>query len=150
VSSCIFTSLYRLWVLVLICFVLVFILSFDACIVIITWFHLFLVIALWVMCLTRWITLAILSSSDLLALVCFLVFRWLARKHLVMLTDMVSSCITFNEAPHLAQSVVRTGVTVLLRLCNPPRRGDPAKSALLNETPTKSNNVWYVYPCSIL
>jgi hypothetical protein len=81
----------------------VFILSFDACIVIITWFHLFLVIALWVMCPTRWITLAILSSSDLLALVCFLVFRRLARKHLVMLADMVSGCITFNEAPHLAQ-----------------------------------------------
>jgi hypothetical protein len=46
-------ALYRLWVLFLICFVLVFILSFNACIVSITWSRLFLVIALRVICLTR-------------------------------------------------------------------------------------------------
>jgi hypothetical protein len=102
VSSWIFTVLYRLWVLLLICFVLVFILSFDVCIVTITWSRLFLVISLWVICLTRWITLAILSSRDLPTLVCFLIFHRLMRKHLVILTDMVSECITFSEAPCLA------------------------------------------------
>jgi hypothetical protein len=81
----------------------VFILSFDACIVTITSSYLFLVIALWVICLTRYITLAILSLSDLLTLVCFLVFRRLMRKHLVILADVVSECITFSEAPHLAR-----------------------------------------------
>jgi hypothetical protein len=52
VSSCIFTFVYRVWVLVLICFILVFILSFDVCIVTSTWCRLFLVIALWVICPT--------------------------------------------------------------------------------------------------
>jgi hypothetical protein len=42
-----------------------------------------------------------LSSSDLPMLVCFLVFRRLMRKHLVILGDMVSGCITFREAPCL-------------------------------------------------
>jgi hypothetical protein len=36
-------------------------------------------------------------------LVCFLIFRQLMRKHLVILTDVVSKCITFSEAPRLAQ-----------------------------------------------
>jgi hypothetical protein len=48
-------------------------------------------------------TLAILSFSDLPTFVCFLVFRRLMRKHLVILTDMVPGCITFSEAKHLAQ-----------------------------------------------
>jgi hypothetical protein len=43
-----------------------------------------------------------LSSSDLPMLVCFLVFHHLMRKHLVILTDVVSGCITFSEAPCLA------------------------------------------------
>jgi hypothetical protein len=80
----------------------VFILCFDVCIVTITWSRLFLVIALWVIYLTRSITLAILSSSDLPTLVCFLVFHRLMRKHLVILTDVVSGCITLREALHLA------------------------------------------------
>jgi hypothetical protein len=45
------------------------------------------------------------------------------RKHLVILTDVVSGCITFNVAPHLHRSVVPIGVTVLLGLRNPPRCG---------------------------
>jgi hypothetical protein len=36
-------------------------------------------------------------------LVCFLLFHRLMRKHLVILVDVVSGCITFREAPHLAQ-----------------------------------------------
>jgi hypothetical protein len=72
------------------------------CIVTITWYPLFLAIVLSVICLTRYFTLTILSSSDLPTLVCFLVFRQLTRKHLVILTDVVSGCITFNEAPRLA------------------------------------------------
>jgi hypothetical protein len=73
------------------------------CIVTITWSHLFLVIALWVICPTRYITLTILSLSDLPTLVCFLVFRRLTRKHLVILMDMVSRLNAFSEAPCLAQ-----------------------------------------------
>jgi hypothetical protein len=42
-----------------------------------------------------------LSLSDLLTLVCFLVFHRLTRKHLVILTDVVSRCIAFSEAPRL-------------------------------------------------
>jgi hypothetical protein len=34
-------------------------------------------------------------------LVCFLVFHQLMRKHLVILTDVVSGCITISEAPRL-------------------------------------------------
>jgi hypothetical protein len=49
------------------------------------------------------ITLTILSSCDLPMLVCFLIFRWLTRKDLVILMDMVSGCITFSNAPRLAQ-----------------------------------------------
>jgi hypothetical protein len=36
-------------------------------------------------------------------LVCFLVFHQLTRKHLVLLTDMVSGFNTFSEASCLAQ-----------------------------------------------
>jgi hypothetical protein len=36
-------------------------------------------------------------------LVCFLVFRRLMRKHLLILADVVSGCITLSEAPHLAR-----------------------------------------------
>jgi hypothetical protein len=43
------------------------------------------------------------QQSDLPQLVCFLVFRWLTRKHLVILADVVSECITFSEAPRLAR-----------------------------------------------
>jgi hypothetical protein len=64
------------------------------CIVTITLPHLFLVIALWVI---------YLSSSDLPMLVSFLVFHQLMRKHLVILVDMVSGCITFSESPCLAR-----------------------------------------------
>jgi hypothetical protein len=35
-------------------------------------------------------------------LVCFLVFHRLMRKHLVILADVVSGCITLREALHLA------------------------------------------------
>jgi hypothetical protein len=35
-------------------------------------------------------------------LVCFLVFHRLIRKHLVILVNVISGCITFSEAPHLA------------------------------------------------
>jgi hypothetical protein len=59
-----------------------FVLRFDACIVTITWSLLFVVIALWVICLTRQITLSPRSSSGLPTLVCFLVFRRLTGKHL--------------------------------------------------------------------
>jgi hypothetical protein len=72
------------------------------CIVTITWSRLFLVIALWVICSTQYITLAILSSSDLSMLVCFLVFHQLMTKHFVILAGVVSGCITFSEAPRLA------------------------------------------------
>jgi hypothetical protein len=41
--------------------------------------------------------------SDLPTSVCFLVFRRLMRKHLVIVMDVVSVCITFSEAPHLAR-----------------------------------------------
>jgi hypothetical protein len=36
-------------------------------------------------------------------LVCFHVFHRLTRKHLALLTDVVSGFKSFNEAPHLAQ-----------------------------------------------
>jgi hypothetical protein len=44
-----------------------------------------------------------LSSSDLPTLVCFLIFHWLMRKHLFILADMMSWCITFSEAQRLAR-----------------------------------------------
>jgi hypothetical protein len=78
-----------------------FVLSFDACIVTITWSLLFVVIALWVICPTRKITLAPHSSSGLPMLVCFLVFYWLMGKHLGLLTDIVSEFKSFSEAPCL-------------------------------------------------
>jgi hypothetical protein len=51
---------------------------------------------------------------------------------LALLTDMVSRFKSFSEAP-LHRSVVPARVTVLLGLCNPPRRGrgEPAKPRLL-------------------
>jgi hypothetical protein len=65
-----------------------FVLSFDACIVTITWSLLFVIIALWVIC-------------GLPTLVCFLVFHWLMGKHLALLTDVVSEFKSFSEAPRL-------------------------------------------------
>jgi hypothetical protein len=55
------------------------------------------------------------------------------RKHLVILTDVVSGSFTFSEAPRLAQSVVLVEVTILLGLYNPRHRGcgEPAKPGLL-------------------
>jgi hypothetical protein len=100
----------------------VFILSFDACIVTITWSRLFLVIALMHAC-----------SSDLPTLVCFLVVCGLARKHLVLLVDVVSGLIPLVKLDALHGSVVPAGVTILLGLCNPPHQscGEPAKPGLL-------------------
>jgi hypothetical protein len=63
---------------------------------------LFVVIALWVICLTQQITLAPRSSSGLPMLDYFLEFHWLTRKHLVSLMDMVSKFKSFSEAPHLS------------------------------------------------
>jgi hypothetical protein len=65
-----------------------FVLSLDACIVTITWSLLFVVITLSVIYLT---------------LVCFLVFYWLTRKNLALLTDMVSGFKSLCEAPRFAQ-----------------------------------------------
>jgi hypothetical protein len=78
------------------------VLSLDACIVTITWSHLFVVIALWVSYPTQLITLAPRSSSGLLMLVCFLVFHRLTRKHLALDTDEVFGFQSFCEAPLLA------------------------------------------------
>jgi hypothetical protein len=72
------------------------------CVVTITWSLLFVVIDLWVICLTRQITVAPRSSSTLLALVCFLIFYQPMGKHLALLTDMVSVFKSFSEAPRLA------------------------------------------------
>jgi hypothetical protein len=36
-------------------------------------------------------------------LVCFLIFHWLMRKHLVILMEVVSGCITFNDASRLTR-----------------------------------------------
>jgi hypothetical protein len=49
------------------------------------------------------------------------------RKRLALLADVVCGFKSFSEATCL------TGVTVLLGLCNPPRRGrgEPAKPRLL-------------------
>jgi hypothetical protein len=78
-----------------------FVLSLDACIVTIMWSLLFVVIALWVIYLTRKITLAPHSPSALPKLVCFLVFYQLTGKHLALLTDVVSRFKSFSEAPWL-------------------------------------------------
>jgi hypothetical protein len=83
-----------------------FVLSLDACIVTITWSLLFVVIALWVICQTRKITLDPHSSSTLLTLVCFLVFYRPTGKHLALLADMVSGFKSFSEAPCLARKCV--------------------------------------------
>jgi predicted ABC-type exoprotein transport system permease subunit len=81
-----------------------FVLSFDACIVTITWSLLFVVIAMWVICLTRYFTPAPCSSSVLPTLVCFLVFHRLMMKHLPLLMDVVSRFKSFSEAPRLARN----------------------------------------------
>jgi hypothetical protein len=54
-------------------------------------------------------------------------------KHLALLTVMVSGFKSFSEAPYLAWKCGTIGVTILLGLCNPPRRGrgDPTKPGLL-------------------
>jgi hypothetical protein len=76
-----------------------FVLSFDACVVTITWSLLFVVIALWVICLT----LAPHNSSALPMLVCFLIFYRLMGKHLALFADVVSEFKSFSEAPCLAR-----------------------------------------------
>jgi hypothetical protein len=48
-------------------------------------------------------TLAPRSSSGLSMLVCFLVFHRLMRKHLALLTDVVSGFKSFSEAQCLAR-----------------------------------------------
>jgi hypothetical protein len=73
-----------------------FVLSLDGCIVTITWSLLFVVIALWVTCLTRYITLAPHNSSALPTLVCFLVFYRLTGKDLALLVDVVSGFKSFQ------------------------------------------------------
>jgi hypothetical protein len=80
-----------------------FVLSLDVSIVTITWSLLFVVIALWVIRLTRYITLPPRSSSALPMLVCFLIFYRPTGKHLALLTDVVSRFESFNEAPCLAR-----------------------------------------------
>jgi hypothetical protein len=80
-----------------------FVLSFDVCIVTITSSLLFVVIALWVISLPRWITLTPRSSSDLSMLVYFLVFYQLMSKHLALLMDVVFGFKSFNEALHFTQ-----------------------------------------------
>jgi hypothetical protein len=79
-----------------------FVLSFDACIVTITWSLLFIVIDLRVICLTRYITLTPRSSSGLPTLVCLLIFHRLMRKHLALFMNVVSRFKSFSEAPRLA------------------------------------------------
>jgi hypothetical protein len=66
-------------------------------------------------------------------LVCFPVFYRSTGKHLPLLTDVVSRFKSFSEAPRLAWKCGTARVTVLLGLCNPPRRGrgEPAKPGLL-------------------
>jgi hypothetical protein len=80
-----------------------FVLSFDACIVTITWSLLFVVVALWFVCPTRYITLTARSSSGLSTLVCFLIFHRLTTNHLVLVADVVSRFKSFSEAPRLAR-----------------------------------------------
>jgi hypothetical protein len=80
-----------------------FVLSLDACIVTITWSLLFLVIALWVICLTWYITLAPRSLSALPTLVCYRVFYRLTGKQLALLADVVFGFKSFDEAPCVAR-----------------------------------------------
>jgi hypothetical protein len=77
------------------------VLSFDVCIVTITWSLLFIVIALWVIYLTWQITVSPRSVSGLSMLVCIVIFHRLARKHLVLHADVVSWLKSYSEAPHL-------------------------------------------------
>jgi hypothetical protein len=79
-----------------------FVLSLAACIATIIWSLLFVVIALWVICLTRKITLAPHRLSALPTLVCFLVFYQPMGKHLSLLVDVVSGFKSFSEAQRLA------------------------------------------------
>jgi hypothetical protein len=72
-------------------------------IVTITWSLLFVVIALWVICPTRYITLPPHNLSGLPTLVCFLVFHRLTRKHLALLMDVVFGFKSFSEAPCLTR-----------------------------------------------
>jgi hypothetical protein len=72
------------------------------CIVTITWSLLFVVIALWVICLTQRITVAPHFSSALPTLMCFLIFHRQTGKHLALLMDVVSGFKSFSEAPCLA------------------------------------------------
>jgi hypothetical protein len=69
----------------------------------ITWSLLFVVIPLWVICLTWYITLAPRSSSAIPTLVCFLVFYEPTGKHLALLVNAVSWFKSFSESPCLAQ-----------------------------------------------
>jgi hypothetical protein len=66
-------------------------------------------------------------------LVCFLVFYRLIGKKLALLMDAVSDLNPSVKLHALHGSVVPAGVTILLGLCNPPRRGHgkPAKHGLL-------------------
>jgi hypothetical protein len=40
---------------------------------------------------------------------------------MVILTDVVSECVTYSEAPRLARKCIPIGVTMMLGLCNLPR-----------------------------
>jgi hypothetical protein len=107
-----------------------FVLSLDACIVTITWSLLF-VGALWVICLTRYITLAPRSLSGLSTLVRFLVFYRLIGKHLALLTHMVSGFKSFSEAPCLACKCGTRRSDSPVRALSCRGRGEPAKPGLL-------------------
>jgi hypothetical protein len=93
-----------------------FVLSLDVCIVTIMWSLLFVVIALWVIYLTRCIILAPHSSRTSPRLVCFLVFYRSTGKHVALLADVVTGFKSFSEAPclawkcstHRSDSLVRT------------------------------------------
>jgi hypothetical protein len=82
------------------------------CIVTITWSLFFVVISLWVICLTRYITLAPRSSNALPMLVCFLVFYQLTGRHLALLVDVVSSLNPSVKLHAMHESAVTIGVTV--------------------------------------
>jgi hypothetical protein len=63
---------------------------------------------------------------------------------MVILVDMVSGCITFSEAPRLAQKCGPVGVTILFGFCNPPRRGcgKPGKT-WVSIPPCVYSLLWY-------
>jgi hypothetical protein len=109
-----------------------FVLSLYACKVTITWSLLFVVIALWVICPTWYITLSPRSSSALPTLVCFLVF-YQPTGNIWLYSQMWCPGVNPSVKLHaLHRSVVPIGVTVLLALCNPPHwgRGKLAKPGL--------------------